>query len=439
MSAGDPIVTLTSGQTSASKTDLPYNLKLQYEDGFRLQFANHNIIYGTCVKNGNIIKYGGGAYTFYVMSEEGGNYVAVAETGYARAPKKRDGVLGSQTIPGYNLQTVAASIPEEFTEKKQGAVFYKAVADESEKGTAALERHIGRQLYGDGLCTLCKTASVTTNTSTLVTVDTTYGAKTTRWLRKYDDLMWFINTTADELDATSVPVAEITSSTTFKTTGNFTGVNTSGTEYVTFHDNREYSGGSPVYHELDGLGKICSTTTTLMGIAPGTSGNEAWKAVVNASDTTFDAASFFDVWAGTQFNGGKGKYLVFCSPEEIRPWNEVMSGLVRTTPDKQGVVNFEPISAKFANVNGTGVTEIKPVLDWMCPPGEFYGFPEGDLALLVEIDMQFLDKDVMVRIPRTLYKEGQLCWAGNTLVRNRNHFFRYGGLTDYTLISGCRG
>lgn len=434
--AGDAIVTLTAGQTSASKTDLPYNLKLQYEDGFRLQFANHNVIYGTCVKNGNIVKYGGGAYTFYVMSEEGGNYIATSESGYAKAPYKRDGVLGSQTIPGYNLYTVAASIPEEFTEKKQGAVFYKAVADESDKGTAGMERQIGRQLYGDGFCTLCKTASVSTNTSTLVTVDTTYGAKTTRWLRKGDDLMWFVSTTSAELDPTSVPVASLTSATTFRTTGNFTNVNTSGGEYVTFHDNRETG---PTYHELDGLLKICSTTTTLEGINPATQGNEAWKAVVNVSDTTFDAASFFDVWAATQFNGGKGKYLVFCSPEEIRPWNEIMSGLVRTTPEKQGVVNFEPISAKFANVNGTGITEIKPVLDWLCPPGEFFGFPENALKLLVEIDMQFLDKDVMVRIPRTLYKEGQLCWAGNTLVTNRNWFFRYGGLTDYTLINGIRG
>ena len=82
--SGDAIVT-TSG-TYSTLGSQPLHLKIMYEDAIQVAFPKRNPLFEIISKNGK--KFTGSRKEFRVESEEGGNYVAVAETGYARAPSK---------------------------------------------------------------------------------------------------------------------------------------------------------------------------------------------------------------------------------------------------------------------------------------------------------------------------------------------------------------
>lgn len=420
----------------ASIANLPNDMKIVYEEGVQLQFVKQTKPYALVSKNKR--KFSGKQKTFYAMGEEGGNYNAIAENGYARSPSIRDGVLGTVNIPGYQVYTVATSIPMEENEKG-GAVFMKT-ADKVKMATESLQRHIGRQFYGDGTCTLCKISTLNGGNgySQDITIDTTVAAKTTRWMRKYDTVSAWAATTGDLRNATVGIVGQVKTQTTWRCTSDTTWA--PQTDYVTFADNRAYS-GTEYYHEMIGLGAVTSTSSTFEDISPSTAGNEFWKGVNYTNSGTlrdFDFSYIWDAFASIQSNGGTGEFVLYCSPEMIRPWNEIMSGQVRIDQSKQGTISMRPLTAELANANGNGVITITPEMDWLCPPGDFYMFPVNSFGMLVEIDLKFLDKEMLTRIPRTLYKEGQLCFAGQTYITQRNHFAKIGDF-NYTLISMTRG
>jgi len=434
--SGDAITTFTG--TAASLASQPYDLKVMYEDSIQVSAEKTNPLYAILAKNKK--KFTGSRKEFRVKFEMGGNYVAQPESGYSRKPSKRDLIPGYFTIPGYQLYTAAISIPKEENAKNGNGQFTDPGPDEVEDATKAMKRHIARQIVGPGSCVLFKLGTYTSGLT--LTVDTTYSPKTNRHVRKGDTIVFWSALTGDTMrvntPADFSTVTQIVGDTQIVVDQVPTGLATG--DYCTFYENRAYTGGADAYYEADSLYKVCGTTSTYANISPGTAGNEGWKGIDKRAGGTprdFDPTDLYDAAAIIQ-DSDVDPDTLWTSKEMRRPWNETMAPLVRIGLSETGTAKMNKATLSVPNYSDTGDINLSPTYYKLMTPGDFFMFPSSELGCLVEIDLKFLDKEMMVRIQRSLMKEGQLCWGGQLAVMKR-WLFAVIGDYKYDLLTKPRG
>lgn len=421
--------------THASRSSLAYYQKIQYETAIQKQYAEHVKLYQILAKHkDNKIK--GKQYSFLLEAEDGGNYIAVGESGYARAPNRRDGIPGYYNISGYQLSTLGISIPMEAT-KGSDATFLDVSPDEIEKATKRMQRHLGRQLFGDGTCLMGRVTNGGGSTTTGLIVDTGVYPKTNRHLRKNDTITFWSALTGNTARTGNSGVSTVTDvsadGTTFAIDAAVSDMGT--TDYFTFNGNREYSSGD-LYHEMAGLGAISSTSAVLGNINPATAGQGSWQAIVDmngGAQRTYNPDLIFDAVMAAQ-EGDMDPDMWLTSKESVRVHNAVQSNLLRIGLGELGDVRRNKAELTFPTYSGSGEFTLSPQMDRYAPPGDHWIFPSEALKLMVFIDNEFLDKNIMERIPRSLYKEGQLCFAGQIVTLRRNVFVKVGDF-GYTLLT----
>ena len=437
--AGDALYD-TSG-TYTTKASMPENLKIVYENGAAKQFEETNTFWSWVLRNKK--KYTGKQRSFVIRRQQGGNFIVVGEDGYARSPTRRDWIPGYQTVSGYQLYTIGESIPNMENAKNGDGQFEDMDAELAEEATNNMQWHLSRQWLGKGDCVLCKIAAgaVATNTNDVtITVDTTVYAKTTWHMRVGDDISFFAGLTGNgAVDGGSTiyttKITAIPSSTTF--TVAHTPTEDVNAYYVTFNGNRDYVSATDYFREIDGLMKAANTSAIFENINPATTGQNIWKGVSIANSGTkrdFDPSYIYQGVARIGRNGGDVDFL-FCSPEMVEIWNQVMASQVRIGSSEVGTINYETPKLRMPSFKGGSKKTIvlSPEMDRLMPPGKFFMGDSTELGALVEIEFKFLDEKLMTRIPRSLMKEGQLCFAGNLYLTRRNVF----GVADdfkYTLL-----
>lgn len=437
--AGDALFN-TSG-TYTTKASMPENLKIMYEKGAIKQFETNNVYWGYVLRNNK--KFTGKQKSFVIRRQQGGNFIIVGEDGYARKPTRRDFIPGYQTISGYQLYTIGESIPNEENAKNGEGQYEDMDAQLAEEATDNMQWHLSREWLGKGDCVLCKLSNFS---STTCTVDETVYAKSTRHLRVGDDVTFYAGLTGDYRKgggATGIcKIASITSQTVFEIaadTGTTIPNDIGTTDYVCFSVNRDYVSATNYYREIDGLMKVCDTSAIFENINPATAGQNIWKGVSLKNGGTkrdFDPSYIYRAAAQVGRNGGNVDFL-FCAHEMVEIWNQVMASQVRIGASEVGTINYETPKLRMPSFKGgtKKTIALAPEMDTLMPPGEFFLGDSSEFGALVEIEMKFLDEKMMVRIPRSLMKEGQMCFAGNMYITRRNVFANAGDF-KYTLLEG---
>lgn len=425
-------------ESAAWTGTLPNTIKPKYEQAAQMQFARDCIAYGIAMKNKKVHK--GSFYYFAPKGMPGGAYAAIAETGEFAPPAPRDVALGRVSIRGFHGATLALTQTHIERSSDPNASFVDGLKEETKDAEFRLQKNINRQFYGDGSGNLCTYASLNTLT---YTIDTTYAPGTTRYLAKGDELYAAdINNSYALLKtgaAAAAVVTSVDSDTTFTVDAAISGIQAgdyfvlSRTSLTTGDDSRE----------MQGMGSICSTSSTYKNINPTSAGYAYWKAntLALSAGTDFDLSYIWRVAAACQLNGESDPNIVLVAHEQMYDVYEFMSGSIRYAPGDAGKVGFSKAEVSLPSVKSGSEFTLKFKPDRYCPKGNVYMFPEEEIEMLELFGMKFLDKGdlPLLRYFRTQIMEGQLVWAGEPFTRRRNAFGMITGFSSQSIAGTFTG
>jgi hypothetical protein len=416
---------ITYTGTSTNATSAASTLKPIYEKAAQEQFSRATLAYKLAMKNKK--KFVGTNYYFAANPMPGGNFVVTSETSEFAAPYHRDVVQGYVSIRGYHGVTISITKAQMERSKDPEAAFINNFSQQVKDAAWMLSRHINREFYGDGKA---KLATIKSDAAGTMTIDTTAYPYTTRHIGVGDNVSFFAAGNTARGSATYVTA--ITDDSTFVVASDPSAIDT---DYVTITGN--FTAGGSDGTEMQGLGSICSTSSTYKQISPTSYG--FWKAVVNSNSGTardLDLSLVQNTVLATQLNTGADSDTALCSPEMIYPLFQLMSGNIRYTASEAGMSGFKNPEIMLPSANGAGAYTMKFLSDRYCPPGRFYIFPSGELEMLVQLEPQFLDEtgNPVQRIPRTQIFEGQYVFAGEPFTRRRNAFAMLSDI-NYTAVN----
>lgn len=423
---------ITYTGTSTNATSAASTLKPIYEKAAQEQFSRATLAYKLAMKNKK--KFMGTNYYFAANPMPGGNFVVTSETSEFAAPYHRDVVQGYVSIRGYHGVTIAITKAQMERSKDPEAAFINNFSQQVKDAAWMLSRHINREFYGTGDASLATVSSYSYSSPTAtITIDSTAYPYTTRHIAVGDTIqaLTYSSPTWSARSGTAV-VASITSDTVFTATGALSSCTTG--DIIIISGNRTASSADG--NEIQGLGSICSTSSTYKQISPSSYG--FWKAVVNSNSGTardLDLSYIQNTVLATQLNTGADSDTALCSPEMIYPLFQLMSGNIRYTASEAGQSGFKNPEIMLPSANGAGAYTMKFLSDRYCPPGRFYIFPSGELEMLVQLEPQFLDEtgNPVQRVPRTQIFEGQYVFAGEPFTRRRNAFAMLSDI-NYTAV-----
>lgn len=268
--------------------------------------------------------------------------------------------------------------PSKMKTKNGSGAFIRVLTDEMERLRDDLTQDLERQVYGDGTAKIAQCGTTTSSTTVVLGSDEA--------LRKGDiyvgmgiDIGTLANPTVvvANVEVTDVDI----DAKTFDVTGS--AITTSASHFVFRQGSAE---ASSVSHEIDGLRRIVSDTSSAFGgIDPSDAGKSFWDNVRDTTTTSLTIDKMLQMDSRLHINGAatKGSSLLLGSYGVQRQYFNLLQPQVRYANSMQLEGGFEGVDFKG-----------KPlVADRRAPFGHLYFLDESRIKVYQDEDWHFLDED----------------------------------------------